>query len=475
MKTKYLLRTASIILLLLTWIVFPASAQMIRKDSCTKVGKTYKLAETPPMGWNSYNCFGAAVKEEEIRANADYMAKYLKQYGWEYVVVDYCWFYPHPPGSIQNNPPQFRLPKDSAYVPWLPMDEYGRLLPDIGKFPSSKDGNGFKPLADYIHSLGLKFGIHAMRGIPRQSVWAKSSILGVTGLNASDIADTTSFCSWLNTMWGVDLEKEGSQEYYNSVINLYASWGVDFIKLDDALNQPYHEKEIEAVAKAIANCGRPIVLSLSPSINNIDKAFHVQKNSNMWRISEDFWDDWKALKAQFELAKKWNGSRTLGHWPDLDMLQLGKISRRGPSGPERYSRFTQAEKQTHFTLWAIYKSPLMFGGDLTQNRGIENQLIMNPEIIAVNQIGQNPRLLKNENGLIVWISDSPKKNEKFLAFFNLSDVGIQKANFQFKELGLLNNCLLRDLWSQTDMGRFNNEYSLAIPPHGSVLLSITSL
>ena len=129
---------------------------------------------TPPMGWNSYNSFGAAVYEEDVKANADYMAEHMKHLGWDYIVVDYCWYYPHPPGSIQDNPPQYRLPKDGALVPWFPMDSYGRLYPDPGKFPSAANGKGFKPLADYVHSKGLKFGIHVMRGIPGQAVWAKS-------------------------------------------------------------------------------------------------------------------------------------------------------------------------------------------------------------------------------------------------------------------------------------------------------------
>ena len=189
-----------------------------------------KVAQTPPMGWNSYNSWGAAVTEQEVRANAEYMAKHMKDRGWEYIVVDYCWSYPHPPGSVQNNPPQFRLAKDNAPVPWLAMDQYGRLLPDPRKFPSSVGGKGFKPLADYVHSLGLKFGIHVMRGIPRQAVWAKSPIKGRQGINAAGIADTTSRCPWLNQMYGVDMTQEGAQEYHDSLIDLYAEWGVDYIK-----------------------------------------------------------------------------------------------------------------------------------------------------------------------------------------------------------------------------------------------------
>ena len=113
------------------------------------------IAQYPPMGWNSWDCYGAAVTEETVRANADYMAKYLKQYGWEYVVVDIQWYQP----TAQTH----------AYEPFsdVVMDAYGRLLPAENRFPSAANGQGFKPLADYIHSLGLKFGIHIVRGLPR--------------------------------------------------------------------------------------------------------------------------------------------------------------------------------------------------------------------------------------------------------------------------------------------------------------------
>jgi alpha-galactosidase len=217
---------------------------------------------TPPMGWNSYNCFGSAVHEDEVRANADYMATHLKQYGWEYIVVDFLWSYDNPPGSLIGNASQARL-EDGAYIPWLGMDAWGRLEPHANKFPSAFGGKGFKPLTDYVHSLGLKFGIHVMRGIPRQAVWSKTPVWGANGITADMIADTNSKCDWLNHMYGLDMSKPGAQAYLNSLLQLYASWGVDFIKVDD-LSQPYSNAEIEGYQKAIQACERPVVLSLSP-------------------------------------------------------------------------------------------------------------------------------------------------------------------------------------------------------------------
>ncbi|HEX3023974.1 MAG TPA: alpha-galactosidase, partial [Chitinophagaceae bacterium] len=184
------------------------------------------------MGWNSYNCYGSAVHENEVKENADYIAKHLKQFGWEYVVVDFLWSFDNPPGSNIGNPFQQRL-YDGSYVPWLAMDNYGRLLPNVNKFPSAFNSNGFLALSNYVHSLGLKFGIHVMRGIPRQAVWAKTPVLGVAGITADDIADTSSKCEWMNHMYGLDMNKKGAQEYLNSILQLYASWKVDFIKVDD--------------------------------------------------------------------------------------------------------------------------------------------------------------------------------------------------------------------------------------------------
>jgi hypothetical protein len=267
--------------------------------------ETIKTALTPPMGWNSYNCFGSAVHEDEVRANAAYMAKYLKQYGWQYIVVDFLWAYDNPPGSNIGNPFQLRL-WDGSYVQWLSMDKWGRLLPQANKFPSSFGGKGFKPLAADIHSLGLKFGIHVMRGIPRQAVWAKSPVFGTKGITADMIADTSSQCPWMNHMFGLDMSKPGAQAYLNSIIKLYAEWGVDFIKVDD-IARPYSATEIEGYKKAIDNSGRPMVLSLSPGATPVASAAHVKQYGNMWRMADDFWDNWKEILQMFKLGNQWQG------------------------------------------------------------------------------------------------------------------------------------------------------------------------
>lgn len=435
-----------------------------------------QLAPTPPMGWNSYNAFGATVEEAEFKANAEYVAKNLKKYGWNYVVIDFCWWYPHPPGSNQSNPPQFKLKSDGSLVPYFGMDEYGRLMPDVRRFPSAAGGKGFKPLADYVHSLGLKFGIHVMRGIPRQAYWYNTPVLGANGVKARDIADTTSICPWLNTMWGVNMSKTGGQEYYDSILKLYANWGVDFIKLDDTdLDEKYiyRREEVGAFHKAIEKTGRPIPLSLSLNMK-FENREHAKENSEMWRVSKDFWDSWEQLEEQFPLMAQWASVSEPGNFPDADMLQLGKIAKRGPVGVERFTRFTKDEQITHMTLWSIAKSPLMFGGNLPENDAFTNSLITNQEIIAVNQKGMSPNEVFTRDEQTVWMSKNAN-NSINLAFFNRGKEK-QKIEINLAELGLdaSKTYKIRDLWGKKDIGEVSKSFSTEINSHGAGMYLIYS-
>lgn len=427
---------------------------------------------TPPMGWNSYNCFGSAVHEDEVKANADYMARYLKPFGWQYVVVDFLWAYDNPPGSRIGNPFQQRL-QDGSYIPWLEMDRWGRLTPDIHKFPSAFGGKGFAPLAAYVHSLGLKFGIHVMRGIPRQAVWAHSPVLGTGGITADQIADTASTCPWMNHMYGLDMHRPGAQEYLNSLLQLYAEWGVDFIKVDD-IARPYHAEEIEGYRKAISRCGRPMVLSLSPGETPLHDSAHVRRYADMWRMADDFWDEWKEVLKMFDYARSWEGVGGAGHWPDCDMLQIGKISKRGPVGPERYSRLTADELRTHLTFWCIYRSPLIIGGDLPENRPLETQLLTDPEVLAVDQQGEHPRQLYKKDGRMVWVSTAPAARGGkafFVALFNIGDTA-QDVRIDLASLGLKGKVPVRDLWKRADAGVVRGSYGQRLPAHGAALVRV---
>ena len=422
-------------------------------------------AKTPPMGWNSYDCYGATVTEKEVKDNATMMAVHLKEFGWQYIMVDYCWFYPYP-GAI-NNPAQ-----TLGFKPNLPLDANGRLLPATDRFPSSANNMGFKPLADYIHSLGLRFGIHVMRGIPREAVAKKLPVAG-TKVTADMIANVNDTCKWLNTMYGVDMTKKGAQEYYNSLFELYALWGVDFVKVDD-ISSPYHYDEIEAVRKAIDNCKRPIVLSLSPGDYIVDKqAEHVKSNANMWRISSDFWDNWHSLYNEFELCHNWEKFIGQGTWPDADMIPIGLLSRRGPNGEQRRSLYTENEKTTLMTLFAIFRSPLMYGGDLTMMMNPERKLLTNKAVLEVNQNSLNNRQLFRHLDKIAWIADVPGSTDKYLAVFYLGDYPTEEISVTLSEMGFNQQCKVTDLWNNKETGTFKTAIKVSIPAHGAGLYRVS--
>ena len=375
-------------------------------------------APTPPMGWNSWDCFGCSVTEDEVKANADYMAEHLKQYGWQYIVVDIQWYEPK---SDKNSHDPYQYPSKLD----TNIDEYGRVWPVIIKHPSSADGKGFKPLSDYVHGLGLKFGIHMMRGIPKAAYEGNTPILG-TLYTARDIADTASTCEWNPDMFGVNPTKPGAQEYYNSIMNLVASWGVDYVKIDD-LSRPYHQGEIELIRKAIDQCGRPIVLSTSPGATPLSAAAHVSQHANLWRISDDFWDSWPALYSQFKRLDDWSKWCDDGHYPDADMLPLGNVRARGEKG---WTLFTQTEQKTLMIMWAIARSPLMMGGHMPNNDEYTLSLLTNPELLYVNQHSTANRQLSRDNDLIAWVAEDRNSDDLFVAFVNAlgyEDYDINKA------------------------------------------------
>jgi alpha-galactosidase len=387
--------------------------------SATLHGQNFAdFALTPPMGWNSWDCYGPTVTEHEVKANADYMAAHLKKYGWEYVVVDIRWYVENPKAHGYNE-------KDPAIV----MDNYGRLMPAIKRFPSSGGGKGFKPLADYIHGKGLRFGIHIMRGIPKLAVERNTPVLGSTA-TAKDIYSTKELCAWLGDMYTVDATKQGAQQYYNSLLDLFASWGIDFIKVDD-LSRPYHSDEIEMIRRAIDSCGRPIVLSTSPGETPIKYANHIHKYANMWRIIDDFWDNWSQLNDHFSLFEKWISYMSPGHWPDGDMLPLGRIGIRAERGDDRMSKLTKDEQYTLMSLFLICRSPLMFGGNLPDNDEFTLGLMTNEEALAVLNKSKNNRLLFDDGERIVWTADDVNSGDKYVALFYTSD---QKPILESKAL-----------------------------------------
>lgn len=428
----------------------------------------HSWAPSPPMGWNSWDCFGPTVVESEVKANADYMSTHLKKFGWEYIVIDIRWF-------VDNDKAHGYNEKDPSFV----MDEYGRFTPSPIRFPSAANGAGFKPIADYIHGKGLKFGIHIMRGIPKEAVKRNTPVLGTTA-KASEIYNTENLCKWLKDMYTVDSKKLGAQKYYNSLFQLYAGWGLDFIKIDDLSAPFYHQDEIEMIRKAIDLSGRKIVLSTSPGETPVANRDHIQSHANMWRIVNDLWDNWKQLKEEFEVCNRWSSHIGDGHFPDCDMLPLGHIGIRAERGNDRMSGLTKEEQITMMTLFSIFRSPLMFGGNLPDNDPFTFSLITNQEVLYVNQHSSDNRQLFNVEGKVAWTATDPKTGDRFLALFNISEpvapnVGeVKKISVKLDQIGISGSFFVTDLWSGKKLGKFKGEFARDLKPHSAGLYRISA-
>lgn len=414
------------------------------------------IAPTPPLGWNSWDCYGAAVTEDEIRGNAAYMAQHLKDFGWSYITVDIQWYEPY------ANSSQYR-----PFVP-LVMDEYSRLLPAENRFPSAANGQGFKPLADYVHSLGLKFGIHIMRGIPRQAAHAATPILNSTA-TARDIAHTNSICPWNTDMYGVDASKEGAAAYYDSLFQLYASWGVDLVKVDDiAASRLYdtHQDEIAMISRAIERSGRPMVLSLSPGPAPVEYSEFFTEHANMWRLTDDFWDQWPLLLDMFDRCQAWQGVPQPGCWPDCDMLPLGHIGIRSVDGggADRWTRFTRDEQLTMMSLWSIFRSPLIFGGELRDCDEWTLSLITNSDVLQMHTESYGAKEVLRTGNLIVWTAEH-KDHSRYAAFFNIGEEMLADE-IVLGQLGLEGFTTGTELWEKTSAELADGKLHMTIPPHG---------
>lgn len=412
------------------------------------------VAKTPPMGWNSWDCYGASVTEETVRKNADFMAAHLKQYGWEYIVVDIQWYEPNAASH------EYRPFAD------LCMDEFGRVMPAANRFPSAAGGKGFAPLAEYVHSLGLKFGIHIMRGIPRQAVHGNCKIMG-TDKTAREIAKTASICAWNTDMYGVDPSKDGAREYYDSIFALYASWGVDFVKVDDICRElPHEEAELVMLSDALLSCGREMVLSLSPGPALLEKAELYKSVANMWRITDDFWDKWELLYAMFERAEKWSVHAGAGHFPDADMLPIGPILQ--DYDKSNRTKFTRDEQLTMLTLWSIMRSPLMIGGEMTGFDEFTMSLLTNERILRMHKTARHSHVVWRRdidgNEFIVWTAQCAEGG-RYAAVFNAGEtVGTVEISLAELEIDSPTDAL--ELWSG-DTARLTETLTAQIPPHGA--------
>jgi alpha-galactosidase len=415
------------------------------------------------MGWNSWDSYGLTITESEFKDNVQWFHQHLQSLGWQYVVVDEGWYLQHPETSATT-----------GYV----LSPDGLYLPAQNRFPSAADGQGFKSLADYAHSLGLKFGIHIIRGIPRQAVEKNLPIAG-SSFHAADAADTSDTCAWNQDNYGVRSNAAG-QAYYDSLARLYAGWGLDFIKVD-CISHPYLTGEIHMIDAALKKTGRPIVLSLSPGPTPLDEASDVRQHAQQWRISNDVWDVWakragdtsdfpQAISSQFAVLAGWAPHIEPGHWPDADMLPIGYLGPRPGWGKPRDSRLTHDEARTLLTLWSIARSPLIIGSNLTKMEPFTESLLTNPEVIAVDQHSSDNHPVIQQPDTVVWTA-SASGGARYVAVFNLGDAA-KTLSWSWRDLGLPSgDHKVRDLWLRKDLGH-SNQLHLTLPPHGSALFSV---
>ncbi len=429
------------------------------------------LTPRPPLGWNSFDCYGCAARFDDLWANLQTMARRLQPAGYQYFVVDNGWFAEHTilPGE--------RYPRET-HAKAVRLDPHGRYLPSLQSFPA-----GLQPLIDETHALGLKFGLHLMRGISRQAVALNLPIAG-TPYHAQDIADQSSICQWCDYNYGVDLTKPGAQEFYDSVVELLAGWGVDLIKADDITGYPL---EITALATAIRRSGRPIVLSLSPG-GTTDRALQaVYRQANMLRITKDIWDNRQGLDQAFAAWRIWQDVGGAGFWPDLDMIPFGHLVIWRPratappvlddsasaalagKGYERECQLTRDQQYTFITMRALAASPLFMGGDLPTTDDFAFTLLTDPDMLACNQHGVVGRVVYDEAAIEVWqTAERLPGAGGWLGIFNRATAA-RTVTLTAAELGLPTGCRqLRDIWGHHDLGTLDPGQSLswALGPDG---------
>jgi alpha-galactosidase len=380
------------------------------------------------------------------------------------VVVDIQWYEPAARAGGYNH--------DAA----LELDGFGRQLPALNRFPSAAGGRGFGPLAERIHAMGLKFGLHIMRGIPRQAVRDRLTVEG-TEFTADQIADTSSTCDWNTDNFGLNHQHPGAQAYYHSQLRLFAEWGVDFVKADDMIG-PYFGAEIAAYQQAISSCGRDMVLSLSPgralSLAHLD---HLRGNAQMWRVSDDLWDVWEDVEAQFARMARWAPHQREGAWADADMLPVGRIALRAERGTARLSRLTMDEQRTMLTLWCVSRSPLMLGCDLPSSPPETLALLTNTDLLDVLKASRNNRELLRDGGLVLWGAESTTSDDRFVAVFNTGTADLVRT-IPVGDLGVPTGFAgrIREAWSgdESAIGLQDGRAAIEVklPAHGAQLYRI---
>jgi alpha-galactosidase len=424
----------------------------------------HHLTPRPPLGWNSYDSFGCFINERRALENLRVFVERLKPHGYEYFVIDAGWY-------RQYNLAGREFPgKDDIYT--VRHDAFGRPVPAPNCFP-----NGFTPLADACHAAGVKFGIHMMRGIPRAAVEVNTQVQG-TAFHARDLANSADTCDWCADNFGVDMRKPGAQAYYDSIVELLAGWGVDFIKYDDIVPSP---PEVDAVVAAIGKSPRDIVLSLSPGNGHNADGWPSYFKANMIRTSGDIWDEREDFRWVFE---RWQTFMPLldklppGCWLDMDMIPFGELQVWNPSsgeqvghilmngkGSRRMSGLNSPQKRTFMTMRALAASPLMMGGNLPGTDEESFALLTDSEMLACNQNGVTGKLMTYTDWTSTWLTPHrTKSGAGWFAIFNRDGENPREVVADSAILGIAPESRLSDIWNRRDLGDLRAPLRQVLPP-----------
>ncbi|MER6209838.1 CBM35 domain-containing protein [Streptomyces sp. NPDC001642] len=423
------------------------------------------VAAKPFMGWSSWSMQSSKypglnpdgdysyLTEANVTKQTDALASKLKKYGYNYVNIDAGWW------------------RDNAWTP--EYDQYGRQKADPKRFPS-----GMKAVADRIHSKGLKAGIYLPAGLEKEAYNdGKTPIWNAAGCTTADIvySDLRTTNGW-DSSYKLDFSRPCTQKYIDSQAQLIADWGYDFLKLDGvgpgsgkSGDQYDNVADVAAWNKAITAAGRPVHLELSWSLD-YGHAADWKKYSNGWRIDTDVecycntlvsWEN--SVDDRWDDTPAWTGQAGPGGWNDLDSLDVGNAAMDG---------LTKAERQSYATLWAVAKSPLFSGDDLTRLDDYGLSLLTNREVIGVDQSDAPPaRPVTPSDAQQVWAAKNPNGTYT-VALFNLADAPAA-VSANWTALGFTGKAAVRDLWNHEDLGTYTNKVTEALPAHGSRLFTVT--
>jgi alpha-galactosidase len=428
-------------------------------------------APTPPMGWSEWDSYGLTITEADFRANAAVLAS-LRHYGWQYAMLDAGW-YEDDPANAQRSGRHYQL------------DGNGQLIPAVNRFPSAADGEGFKRLADWLHTRGLKLGIHVMLGIPRQAV-ERDALLAGSAFRASEAADTTQTCPWDSEFYAVK-DNAAGRAWYDSIAKQYANWGVDLIKLGCVSDRPYRSSEIRQISEAIRTTRRPMVLSLSPGPPPQEYASFVGKYAQMWRVSVEHWDVWTTpkskssfpigLRDEFDILAKWAPLVKSGNWVDPDGLPNGWLGPHPAWGQARSSQLTHDEQRSEFTLWAFARAPLIEGANLTRLDPFTRELMTDRVLLDIDQNARESHpitdLPPEWNQVRIWEAQTLRSGRlrHSFAFFNLGDTPLH-LHARWAELGLSSGThIARDLRNRRQLAP-SEQVEVVLPEHGSAVYCV---